>query len=147
MNYLPFFTYIMLLLFFTCSSISSLLISHKLLFPLPYCFTLITASDRNGGRPSKQREQGKTREPSDSLIPKTANYPLTGTVLFIGSRCTWRTLHDASFKPGSDYRSFMPIYVWFTPPDIWGKITSRASDGSDVQPRLSDNVRCLQIKS
>lgn len=62
MKYLLCFTYIML---FYCAFISSLFISHKLLcfcFRLLFCFTLLTASDRNGGRSSKQREQGKTRD-------------------------------------------------------------------------------------
>ncbi len=58
MKYLLCFTYIML---FYCAFISSLFISHKLLC---FCFrfTLLTASDWNGGRSSKQREQGKTRD-------------------------------------------------------------------------------------
>ncbi len=47
--------------------------------------------------PQNKENKVKQGTASDSLIPKTASYPLTGTVLFIEPQHPESAVHDASF--------------------------------------------------
>lgn len=96
---------------FTCISLfycfsSPVLSFHPSLFPLNYSvFALVylfvshflLLQTEMEEEPQNKENKVKQGTASDSLIPKTASYPLAGAVLFLESQRPESTVHDASF--------------------------------------------------